>query len=105
MKKRYKYKLPLVEDAEGGLAATLMSGISALLFVLAALISFAFSGKAGVFVGAFGISGILMAIAGFFTGLKSYQEENKSHRFSTVGSLMGGLLAVFWLGLLLLGVS
>ncbi len=105
MKKRYKYKLPLIEDAEGGIASLVMAGISLLLFVLSALISFLMSGKAGVFIGAFGISGILLSAAGFLTGLRSFQEIGKSHRFGTIGSLFGGILAVFWLGLLLAGIS
>ncbi|MGI6012136.1 MAG: hypothetical protein ACOX8H_11700 [Ruminococcus sp.] len=104
MKKRYKYRLPMSEDAEGGKGAVVMAVISGVFLLTAAIISFALGGKAGTFVGVFGLMGILLAAAGFVTGLVSFKEK-KNHRFSTAGSLANGLLAVFWLALFLIGVS
>lgn len=105
MAKRYKYKLALDEETKGGTAALWMAAISGLLFLAAVLISFGLAGKAGIYVGAFGLAGILMAAAGFVTGLASFKEKHKNHRFSTAGSLINGVLAVLWLALFLIGVS
>ena len=56
-------------------------------------------------LGIFGLMGILLSVIGFITGLISFGEKKKNHRFSTAGSLANGLLAVFWLALFLIGVS
>ncbi|MGI6007063.1 MAG: hypothetical protein ACOX8E_06175 [Ruminococcus sp.] len=105
MKRRYKYRLPLSEDAEGGMGSVLMASFSGLFLIVSAVISFVFAGKAGIYVGIFGLMGILLAAAGFITGLISFGEKKKNHRFSTAGSLTNGLLTVFWLALFLIGVS
>ncbi|MCH1982597.1 hypothetical protein MCG98_08455 [Ruminococcus sp. OA3] len=105
MAKRYRYKLALEEEAEGGRAALWMAAISGLLFLAAVLISFVLAGKAGIYVGTLGLTGILMAAAGFITGLGSFKEKHKNHRSSTAGSLINGVLAVLWLALFLIGVS
>ena len=105
MAKRYRYKLTLEKEAEGGRAALWMASISGLLFLAAMLISFALAGKAGIYVGTLGLTGILMAAAGFVTGHGSFKEKHKNHRSSTAGSLTNGVLAVLWLALFLIGVS
>lgn len=105
MKKRYRYRLPLNEDAADGLGSVLMAVFSGVFLLAAAVISFALGGKAGTYVGIFGLMGILLSVIGFITGLISFGEKKKNHRFSTAGSLANGLLAVFWLALFLIGVS
>lgn len=105
MKKRYRYRLPLSEDAVDGLGSVLMAAISGIFLLAAAMISFVLAGKAGTYVGIFGLMGILLSVIGFITGLISFGEKKKNHRFSTAGSLANGLLAVFWLALFLIGVS
>ncbi len=105
MKKRYKYRLPMSEDAQGGMGAVVMAAFSGFFLLAAAVISFVFAGKAGMYVGILGLMGILLAAAGFITGLVSFSEKKKNHRFSTAGSLANGLLTVFWLALFLIGVS
>lgn len=105
MKKRYKYRLPMEEEAVGGMAAVVMAAFSGVFLLISILISFINAGKAGVYLGAFGLSGILLALAGFVIGLLSFREKKKNHRYSTAGSLVSGFLAVFWLALLLVGVS
>ena len=61
--------------------------------------------KAGIYIGVLGLTGIMMAAAGFVTGLGSFKEKHKNHRSSTAGSLINGVLAVLWLALFLIGVS
>ena len=105
MKKRYRYRLPMEEEAIGGMASIVMAGFSGAFLLASVLISFVNGGEAGVYLGAFGLAGMLLALVGFITGLVSFREKKKNHRYSTAGSLVSGLLAVFWLALFLIGVS
>ena len=50
MKKRYRYRLPLSEDAVDGLGSVLMAAISGIFLLAAAVISFVLAGKAGTYV-------------------------------------------------------
>ena len=62
MKKRYRYRLPLSEDAVDGLGSVLMAAISGIFLLAAAVISFVLAGKAGTYVGIFGLMGILLSV-------------------------------------------
>ena len=77
MKKRYRYRLPLSEDAVDGLGSVLMAAISGIFLLAAAVISFVLAGKAGTYVGIFGLMGILLSVIGFITGLISFGEKRK----------------------------
>ena len=57
MKKRYRYRLPLSEDAVDGLGSVLMAAISGIFLLAAAVISFVLAGKAGTYVGIFRADG------------------------------------------------
>lgn len=105
MAKRFKYTSKLQSETQGGSASVLMAGISVFLFLLSAIVSYIFEGKAGNFVGAAGLAAMLLAISGFIVGLHSFSEKDKSHRFSTAGALANGVIAVGWLALYLIGVG
>ena len=60
MKKRYRYRLPLSEDAvDAGIGAD--GGDFRIFLLAAAVISFVLAGKAGTYVGIFGLMGILLS--------------------------------------------
>ena len=105
MAKRFKYTSRFRPEASGGVAAFLMAAISVLLFLIAVIISYVMLGEAGIVLGAIGITGLLLAIVGFFIGIKSFSEKERSHRFSTLGSIANGVVAVVWLGLYLVGIG
>lgn len=105
MAKRFKYTSRLRPEASGGVAALLMAAISALLFLVAVIISYVYAGAAGIVLGAIGVTGLLLAIVGFFIGIRSFYEKERSHRFSTLASIANGIIAVVWLGLYLVGVG
>lgn len=104
MAKRFKYTSRLRPEAKGGVAAILMAAISALLFLVAVITSYVYAGEAGIVLGAIGLTGLLLAIVGFFIGIKSFSEKERSHKFSTIASIANGIIAVIWLGLYLVGI-
>ena len=42
---------------------------------------------------------------GIAMGLKSFSEENRTHRAGMVGSIANGIIMIGWLGIFLLGIS
>ena len=75
-----------------------------LLFLLASVVSFAFRGNGGIFLGAAGLFSFLLSGYGFYVGMKSFKEEQVSHRMSVLGSITSGGMLVAWLALFLIGV-
>lgn len=103
MAKKYNYNF-IRKKSEGGGAAVRLATVSGGLFIIDAVISFAFGGKAGVYVGAVALFAMLTAVYGFYLGLRSFRETKVSHRQSVIGSVSCGVLAVLWLSLFLIGV-
>ena len=68
------------------------------------VVSFAFRGNGGIFLGAAGLFSFLLSGYGFYVGMKSFKEEQVSHRMSVLGSITSGGMLVAWLALFLIGV-
>lgn len=104
MKRKYKYSFVKKEDTEDGFASVVYAGISLVIFIIAACISFLFEGNAGSWIGVLGLMAVLFSVVGFLTGLKSFKERDKNYRFSAIGSLANGVILVGWLALFLIGI-
>lgn len=104
MAKRFRYTTALKSETQGGAAAVVMAIISAALFVVGILCSYIFNGNGGAYLGVIGLIAMLLSCCGFFFGLNSFSEKDKSHRYSTAGAMANGIISVVWLALFLLGV-
>ena len=92
-RKKYNYNF-VRKPSEGGKEALYMAGASVFLFLLASVVSFAFRGNGGIFLGAAGLFSFLLSGYGFYVGMKSFKEEQVSHRMSVLGSITsGGMLS------------
>ena len=63
------------------------------------------NGEFGYIVGGVSLCAMLLSIYGFAMGLKSFSEENRTHRTSMIGSIANGIIMIGWLGIFLLGIS
>ncbi len=104
MRRKFKYAFARKKETEGGKISLIYVGLSLGLFLAAAIVSFYLEGNAGRWIGAFGVMAILFSGVGFGTGLKSFQEKEKSYRFSAIGSIANGIFLVGWLALFLNGI-
>lgn len=104
MKKKFRYSFTRKKEAEGGFSALVFASVSVIVFLAAVICSFYFGGNAGNWLGAFGITGVLLNICGFFIGIESFQEKGKSYWYSVIGSMANGIFFVGWLALFLIGV-
>lgn len=101
--KRYRF-LKKTVPREGKIAASL-AGLSALLLVLGAFISFLKGGNAGPVVGALGIMALCFAGYGFHVGLAALQNHTgTSSRITIIGTLAAGVVTVMWLGIFFIGL-
>lgn len=104
MAKRFRYTSVLQPEAQGGAASIVMAVISIVLFVAGVVCSYLFGGSGGEYLGAIGLAAMLLSICGFFIGLRSFSEKDRSHRYSTIGAMANGIISVGWLALFLIGV-
>ena len=105
MAKRYRYAFTKKKEAQKGKLSTCLAAASLLLFVIAVLLSFFLKGKFGYIVGGVSLCAMLLSIYGLTMGLKSFSEENRTHRTSMIGSIANGIIMISWLGIFLMGIS
>ena len=106
MAKRYRYAFARQKEAEEGCLATVLAGVSVVLFVIALVISCVSGGKgaAGPVMGGMSVCAALLSVYGFIQGIRGLSHENRSHTYSKAGAVANGIIMIGWLGLYLMGV-
>ena len=56
-------------------------------------------------VGGISLCAMLLSVYGFAMGLKSFSEENRTHKAGMIGSIANGIIMIGWLGIFLMGIS
>ena len=79
-----------------GILATVLGGISLLLFVILAGICTVLEGRAGAWSGAVGFTAVVIAFYGMVQGLKSFHDQCRSYLFCKIGTLLCGFLVAVW---------
>lgn len=87
-----------------GIVSTIMGAIGVLTLLGTIYASYYNRGDAGLYAGAFGITGMLFSAVGFCLGIKSFSEKNIKYRYPKLGSIMSGIAFVLWIGILVMGV-
>ena len=105
MGRRYRYAFAKKKEAQKGKLSTGLAAASLILFITAVLLAFFMNGEFGYIVGGVSLCAMLLSIYGFAMGLKSFSEENRTHRTSMIGSIANGIIMIGWLGIFLLGIS
>ena len=105
MARRYRYAFAKKKEAQKGKLSTGLAAASLILFITAVLLAFFMNGEFGYIVGGVSLCAMLLSIYGFAMGLKSFSEENRTHRTSMIGSIANGIIMSGWLGIFLLGIS
>ncbi|MDD3339538.1 MAG: hypothetical protein PHS82_11865 [Lachnospiraceae bacterium] len=104
MAKEHKYTFAQKVHSKSGRDSSIFAGISLLLFVAAAIISFAYKGKAGVYIGGIALMAMLFSVYGFIIGLRGFSEKNCAHTLCITGAISNGIIMVGWLALALIGI-
>jgi len=99
-----KYKFSDKQQSLGGTISTLM-GLGAVAFLIYGIyLSYSAKGQAGVYVGSIALCSFLLSIVGCVIGLISFKESDKFYSLSKFGSLLCGLLTIFMLAVLMMGL-
>lgn len=104
MKLLNRYKFSDKHQSLGGTISTILGIISLVLIIYGISISFKANGNGGAQVGGLALCSFILAVCGCIIGLISFKEEEKFYLLSKVGSLMCGLIAVFMIAVLLMGL-
>ena len=102
MAKRYRYAFAKKREAQQGKLSAVLAAVSLVLFVTAVLLAFFLQ---GYIVGGISLCAMLLSVYGFAMGLKSFSEENRTHKAGMIGSIANGIIMIGWLGIFLMGIS
>lgn len=105
MKLFNKYKFSDKSQTLGGVISTLMGIASLCCLIYGIYMSFTKGGAAGLEVGGLGLLALMLSVIGTIMGLLSFKEDNKFYTLSKIGSLMCGILTVFLVSVLIMGLG
>lgn len=100
-----KYKFSDKNQSLGGTISTVMGLISLGLLIYGILISFKANGAAGIQLGSLALCSAMLAVFGCVIGLISFKEPDKFYMLSKIGSMLCGILAIFMLAVLMMGIG
>lgn len=105
MAKKKMYTFSEHRHSRGGITSTVLGGLSLLIFLALAYVSYWFYGEGGPILGSLGFTGIVFSICGLVSGLTSFREKHIIYTFSKAGSILSSVALVLWIFVILLGVS
>lgn len=88
----------------GGVISIFLGSMAILFVIVGVVLSFMHKGNGPLVVGALGVAAFLFDAGGLAIGLLSFKESDKYYRTSIVGSMMCGIIFVFMLGIILMGI-
>lgn len=88
----------------GGILSIIFGVTAIILIITGVVMSFVYQGSGPMVVGALGVSAFLFDAGGLCIGLLSFKESDKYYRVSIIGSMLCGILFVFMMGIILMGV-
>jgi hypothetical protein len=100
-----KYKFSDKTHPVGGIVSFVLGWISLGIVILSVVISEQAQGKAEMAVGLLGILAMLVSLVGFFLAISVVRKKEIHYRFPVIGGVLNGVLAVFLLGLYILGAA
>ena len=102
MSRKPTYSFAEKRHSQKGITSTVLGALSAVICIV--LVAMASGGKGGAYLGAIGMTAVIIAAAGLVTGLRSFKEKNRLSFFSKAGSMINGTILVIWLAIYLFGV-
>ena len=93
-KKDKKFRIRISSYTKGGLAATGIFLLSAIILAVAVVISFKQGGNSGVWIGLMPLLSFVISVIGFVIVIKSFEEDGKFLTYSYIGTISN---AVVWL--------
>ncbi len=104
-KQRQVYSFAEKKYSANGIASAVLSLISAILLIGLLFVSFLLKGRANVWIGAMGFTGIVMACCGLRYGFIGFKDDCRSYFCSKFGTITGMISLVGWFFIVCLGLA
>lgn len=104
-RQRQVYSFAERKYSVNGIASVVLSLISSLLLIGLLFISFLMKGRANTWIGAMGLTGIVMACCGLWYGFAGFQDECRSYFCSKFGTTVSMLSIVGWFFIVCIGLA
>ena len=107
-KKKDRYAAYVYEETKysgKGILATVLGGVSLLIFLVLVGVCILIGGTAGEWIGTIGFTAFAVAFYGLVTGLQSFRQQCKSYIFCKVGTLFCGFMVAVWFLIFCMGLA
>lgn len=105
MAKRYRYAFAKKKRGTAGKTVSSAGGCFTGFICDCSFAGIFLQGQYGYIVGGISLCAMLLSVYGFAMGLKSFSEENRTHKAGMIGSIANGIIMIGWLGIFLMGIS
>ena len=82
----------------------ILSTVSLGLLVADVIISYAMKGNGGALLGAIGLFAMLVAMYGFYLGIRAISDRGTNYLITALGTIFAGIMSIIWLGVFFLGM-
>ncbi|MCC8065866.1 MAG: DUF6142 family protein [Clostridiales bacterium] len=104
MAKKRVYSFIDKKYSANSITSVVLGWISVALFLLLLLVSYWLKGSAGSWIGACGVTGIVMGLLGLRYGFVSFQDDCKSYFCSKFGTIVSTVAIVGWFFIVCVGL-
>ena len=105
MAKQTGYSFVEKKHSGNGITATVLGGISLVILLVLLLTACVMTGTAAGWIGAFGFTGIAMAVCGLVYGFTSFHDDCKYTFFSKFGTIISTAAVVAWFFIVCIGLT
>ena len=99
-----KYKFTDKKRSKGGIISSLLFVLAVVLLGISIYLSYKKAGDGGMEVGLLAMTSLIIALSGFFVGVKSFKEENVFFGYSWMGTIGNTIIWIILGGLILVGL-
>lgn len=99
-----KYKFTDKKRSKGGMVSSLLLVLAFVSLGFSVYLSFKSAGKGGIEVGLLAFVALILSVAGFFVGVKSFKEDNVFFGYSWLGTIGNTILWILIGCLILVGL-
>jgi uncharacterized membrane protein YadS len=82
----------------------IFSAASLGLLILDILLSCAMNGNGGAILGAIGLFAMLVAMYGFYLGVRAVSDRGTNYLITALGTIFAGIMSIIWIGIFVLGM-
>ncbi|MCD7765881.1 MAG: DUF6142 family protein [Lachnospiraceae bacterium] len=104
MAKRKVYSFVDKKYSANSIASVVLGLIGTGMLMLLLLVSYLLSGSAGAWIGACGVTGMVMAVMGLRYGFLGFQDDCKSYFCSKLGTIVSTVAIVGWFFVVCMGI-